>query len=134
MSNIVIPELDTKPKKSYTVEIEGDKYTVRASVLIFRESTRYFNRIQKYSQEMIDNPEDTKNIDNLYDSITNLYEILLGEKKARKLIEKIDEKYDLETGQIALIQYSMLLYYISQGMTQEDIDNFFRSKQDEETK
>lgn len=130
MSNVVIiPQQNTQTKKTYQVEVEGDRYTVIASVLVFRDATRYFNKLKKYTTELNENKEDIELIDKIYDNAIALYEILLGEKKAKKLLSKIDERYDLQTGQAVLLQYAMLLYQIACGMTQEDVNNFFRSEQ-----
>lgn len=128
MSKLVIPQNnEIKTKKTYQVEIEGDNYTVIASVLILKDSTKYINRIKKCVEKLENKEYSLDTVDRLYENIINLFEILLGKKKAKQLLKKIDEKYDSDVGQVALIQYSMLLYQVSCGATQEDIDNFFRN-------
>lgn len=134
--NLVIPQKDTKPKKTYSVTIEGDKYTVKGSVLVLRDSTRCYNNIfnstnKEYENEM----EALSDLADMFDNIIKLYEILLGKEQAEKLINKIDKKYDSETGQYVMMQYAGLIYNISLGKIskQEDIDNFFRREQDSET-
>ena len=114
--NLVIPQQNTKPKKTYTATIEGDKYTIKGSVLIFRDTTRCYNKIFSTSQKEYEN-----DIEALED--------------VTSLINKIDKKYDLEQGQYMLMQYAGLIYNISIGKLekQEDIDNFFRKQQDTET-
>lgn len=134
--NLVIPQKDTKPKKTYSVTIEGDKYTVKGSVLVLRDSTRCYNNIfnstnKEYENEM----EALSDLADMFDNIIKFYEILLGKEQAEKLINKIDKKYDSETGQYVMMQYAGLIYNISLGKIskQEDIDNFFRREQDSET-
>lgn len=134
--NLVIPQKDTKPKKTYTATIEGDKYTIKGSVLIFRDATRCYNKIFSTSQKEYENDiEALEDVTSLIDEVIKLYEILLGKEQAEKLINKIDKKYDSEQGQYMLMQYAGLIYNISIGKLekQEDIDNFFRKQQDTET-
>lgn len=122
--NYRIPEQETKPKKVYKVSIEGDTYTIKASVLIARESTHYFNALQNLTTSL-DTNFTTQTMESIYDNAISLYEVLLGKKQSKKLLETIDEKYDIETGQAILLQYAMALYFISSGAKQEEIDNIF---------
>lgn len=117
-----IPQKDTKPKKTYNVTIEGDTYTVKASVLIAKEATHYYNALQKAVSKLNDGLEE---LEKVYDNMFSLFDILLGEKKARKLIEKIDDKYDTESAQEYLLKCAVALYSISSGANQESIDNIF---------
>lgn len=134
--NLVIPQKDTKPKKTYSLTIEGDKYTVKGSVLVLRDSTRCYNKIFNSTNKEYENEiEALSDLADMFDNIIKLYEILLGKEQADKLISKIDKKYDAETGQYVMMQYAGLIYNISLGKIskQEDIDNFFRREQDRET-
>lgn len=132
MENIRIPQKNTQPKKIYKVDIEGDTYTVKGSVLIAKDSTKYYNQLSRLTQNLSEN-FDTEILEQIYDSAINLYNILLGEKQTNKLLNKIDAKYDVETGQTVLLEYAMSLYIVAQGGNQEAINKiFFREKSTKE--
>lgn len=133
MEQIKIPQQNTKPKKTYSVEIEGSPYTVKASVLIARQATRYFNNLQRTTKSLESNFT-TDLLEDIYDNAIGMYELLLGEKQANKLLKQIDDRYDVETAQTVLVQYAMSLYFISSGASQEVINNIFFSGEPTEEK
>lgn len=126
MNKIIIPQQDNKPKKVYKAEIEGEVFEVKASVLIARESTRYFNKLQRIMPKTEE--FDFSVLEEIYDCCFKLFDILLGEQQAEKLLGIIDDKYDTETGQVLLIQLSSALYSIASGADQESINNIFFNK------
>jgi hypothetical protein len=121
MNKIIIPQQDNKPKKIYKAEIEGEVFEVKASVLVAKESTEYFNKLQR----ILTKPDGLETLEEMYNCCFKLFDILLGKQQAEKLIGIIDDKYDTETGQLLLIKLSSALYSISSGQNQEVIDNIF---------
>jgi hypothetical protein len=110
MNKITIPQYNTKPKKITKVNIEGDEYNVNSSVLVAYDATKIFNKLSSLTNTL--NNEDGKQmevIEQIYTNSFKLFDILLGEKNSKKLVEKIDARYDTETATTAILQYAMSL-------------------------